>query len=228
LRRDSGFTLVEVLLGLLIFSLIAAGLYGTFRGGLSVNRRVQEVNTGYQEIRWIFDQMASDLENAINYDFSGSYPDLKSFEGGAEQIRLVVDGKNGLMVVTYSLKEPSATSVITTIVNRKASKMKSMVLTHEEAARTRLLIRTEEPLVSFLGKHEPQDQEVLSFLVRNNGLKFSYAAKSPESSSEVPWENSWSKDTLPALVKMDLLLANFDSSQGDLSFSREIWVPMGS
>ncbi|GEM_PF-1659687 len=224
-----GFTLVEVLLGLLIFSFIAAGLYGTFRGGLAVSRRVQEVNTGYKEIRWILEQMASDFENTVYYDFIKSYPNLKSFEADADTIRMLVASPDGLVMVSYALQEPAANSVFKTIVNRKAKKLTSMVAHSQEINRTKLLVRTEQPLRNFFGQGtQGMGREVLSFLVRKNGLHFFYTNGALLPNKEISWQSTWDDPSVPSMVKVDLVLANFESGSGDFSLSREFWIPMGS
>ena len=224
-----GFTLIEVLLGLLIFSFIAAGLYTTFRGGLAVSRRVQEVNTGYRDVRWIFEQMTNDFENAVWYDFSRSYPNLKSFEAGPDTVRMLVADRDGLSAVRYSVQEPAANSVFKTIVNRKAKKLSSMVANSQETNSTKLLIRTRQPLANFLSQTDQgKEQEVLSFLVRENGLHFSYSDGSLSPDKNITWQSAWDNLLFPLMIKVDLVLANFESGAGDFSLSREFWVPLGN
>jgi type II secretory pathway component PulJ len=227
LNRRSGFTLVELLLGFLIFSFIASGLYGTFRACLTVSRRAQETNTGYRELRWILDQIALDLTNAVEYDFSGSYPNLKAMDGAPNHIRMIVVGKDGLQAVNYDLKDPEAQKVTTTIVHRNLKRAEPTVMVKDQTGPTKILMRTQQPLADFLNHADSKNQEVLSFLVRDNGLKFSYAPTQAATSESIAWTLSWDKDSLPSLVRMDLDLVNRQAGQPDLKVSRDFWIPAG-
>jgi len=79
-----GFTVIELLIALSIFAVIAVTLYSTFFAGISTWKRSGD-NTGiYQDIRVAFDDIARDLKNMIYFtkDDESAY----IFSGTSEQV----------------------------------------------------------------------------------------------------------------------------------------------
>ena len=80
----AAFTVIELLIALSIFSVIAITLYSTFFAGISTWKRSGD-NTGiYQNIRVTFDDIARDLKNMIYFtkDDESAY----IFSGTSEQV----------------------------------------------------------------------------------------------------------------------------------------------
>src|SRR3569833_3026891 len=88
-KQEHSFSLVELLLGLLIFSIIALTLYSMFSTGLKVDEKSHYISQSYQEARLSFDMLSQDLENAFIYDTSASYPDQLSFVGDPAHLGLI-------------------------------------------------------------------------------------------------------------------------------------------
>ncbi len=65
MSRRAGFTLVELLLGLSLFSVIGLAAYGSLRSGLEAQRRVTERALEDQLVRGLLDLIAADLEAAF-------------------------------------------------------------------------------------------------------------------------------------------------------------------
>lgn len=80
--RKPGFTLIEVLVALTIFSLIALGLYSAFRTGVMSSQRMDEMFEQAQSVRALATRMEIDLTNAFAYlsddtRFKGNGRDLE-------------------------------------------------------------------------------------------------------------------------------------------------------
>ncbi len=71
--------MIEALLGLAIFSVIAVTLYSTFWSGIQIDQRLED--RIYRQASWALEGMARELQNATIYDFSSSYPDINGFLG---------------------------------------------------------------------------------------------------------------------------------------------------
>ncbi len=67
MKRSRGFTLIELLLGFLLFSLIGAGLYGTFQTGMMAYRRSEEGSGFYHEMRLFWNRFMRDISNMFDY-----------------------------------------------------------------------------------------------------------------------------------------------------------------
>ncbi len=73
-KNNHAFTLIELLLGLSIFALIALSVYSVFWGGMRMTRKAKHLNPIYREMRLALDLLSVELENMVPYDFSGSTP----------------------------------------------------------------------------------------------------------------------------------------------------------
>lgn len=97
LKRKIGLTLIELLVALSIFAVALSSIYAVFRTGTISSRRIQEHIERYQPIRFILEQLSTELRNAIYY------PDIK-FEGTSISIsfvNLVKEPAN----IKYSVKQ---------------------------------------------------------------------------------------------------------------------------
>lgn len=79
MRRRNGFTLVELLVSLSIFSLLAVAVYSVFAGGVGTWRRAQVFSSTYQTARLVLDKIGRDLGRTVR--ISGS-----EFSGGPARL----------------------------------------------------------------------------------------------------------------------------------------------
>jgi prepilin-type N-terminal cleavage/methylation domain-containing protein len=80
-RKEQGFTLIELVVSLTIFSVISLSVYSSFASGISVWRKAQEFSSVYQTARLLLDHMAMELKNAVKVfgtEFNGG-PRMISF-----------------------------------------------------------------------------------------------------------------------------------------------------
>lgn len=61
------FTLIELLIALSIFAVVAVTLYSAFFAGVSVWKRSGDTSGSYQDISAVFDDIARDLKNAVYF-----------------------------------------------------------------------------------------------------------------------------------------------------------------
>ena len=63
IRNETGFTLLEIILGVLIFTMVIAAVYTTFRTGITVYRSGTSVKTVYVTSRAVLDNLQPDLRS---------------------------------------------------------------------------------------------------------------------------------------------------------------------
>lgn len=110
LLARAGFTFVELMLVVSIFSIVALAIYSTFDIGISAWKKAQEAQNLYQDIRLALDKMAADLENAVLYS---EKEDFSNFEGKQDLISFyslvetsqTIPAHHRLRKITYSLKD---------------------------------------------------------------------------------------------------------------------------
>src|SRR5580698_3940821 len=81
IKPHQGFTLIELLLGLAITAIIGVCVYNMFWSAMRLDDKMRHVHDNYMEILMADQGLTHDLENAVNLDFSASYPDSVIFDG---------------------------------------------------------------------------------------------------------------------------------------------------
>lgn len=66
-KNISGFTLIETLVALSIFSVVVLAIYSTFSVGITARNRGEEISDLYQKARIILDRMAIEMRNTVKY-----------------------------------------------------------------------------------------------------------------------------------------------------------------
>lgn len=94
--KPTGFTLIEILIGLSIFTIIITSIYATFRQGISVFRRSEEKIALYQEVRLALEEICSAIRNTVSLG-------AEKFEGNSTSLNFVtIDAqKQILSKITY-------------------------------------------------------------------------------------------------------------------------------
>ena len=228
-----GFTLIETLLGLTIFSIIALSLYGTFRSGVMINRREGSNNRIYRQAYLIFEGMAKDLESARAYNFTNSYPQRKSFSGKGNQVTFLSVDDQGLISVTYSLQPPEYSSVYQVMIGKHTARNTSLVSEYTERVSRALFVREEN--LFFQAPDLPQEKkprhEILSANVREGGLHFSYPYGQTQGGEvKVVWKDVWEEDYPPAGIKVSLDFIHLDKSRESgqaVTLEKIISIPTG-
>ncbi len=125
-RKEQGFTLIELVVSLTIFSVISLSIYSSFAGGISVWRKAQEFSSVYQTARLLLDDIAMELKNAVKV--SGT-----EFNGGPRRLSFITfrQGSHGasarrdsqIAKVTFEVRrDPSAAGYA--LFRRQASNLK--------------------------------------------------------------------------------------------------------
>lgn len=204
--NSRGFTLIEMILGLLIFSIIAVSLYSTFSMAISVWKKSEDVNRIYREAKWSLEKIASSLKNADFFDFTKNYPDIKLFSGQSDKVSFYITSDTGLKKIGYSL----------------------------EKLDKRNLFSLEEKTQDFVGCLSGQElglkKASLTSLVKEEGLKFSYAYRTidSEATETLLWKDSFAGQVyLPRLVKIALTLVNPKDLKQEKTFTKIVFIPTG-
>jgi prepilin-type N-terminal cleavage/methylation domain-containing protein len=83
LKSGKGFTFIEMIIAVTIFSIIAVSIYSTFNAGIRVWLKTNPMIEANQSTRLFFAIIARDLKNAVKY------PDIKdvpNFEGESDRM----------------------------------------------------------------------------------------------------------------------------------------------
>lgn len=222
------FTLVELLLGVTIFAVIAVCLYATFSSGFRLSEQSEKNNKTYREIRWVLELMTQDLENMVPYDFLRSYPDRKAFEGDKDKIVLLLAEEGGLKAIRYFLSQAKRDEVKKTIIGKTYKKNVNQTVSFKQEENKYYLIRESIPFLDYLeGISDDDNQEVLSKDIAPDGLGFSFAYLKEEEGSDIIWKDSWEQDYIPFGVHIEIKFVSLENNKEPFMVSRDVLVPAG-
>lgn len=231
-RSLTGFTFVEVLLGLLIFSLIALVLYSTFFSGLEVQRRADAQGAMSHELKMALDSMARELEQAVPLTLDHLAPDLKSLDGRAQEVVFWhVDKDDAIKRVSYYLKDQDQARVRLTLVAEHLKNNVTVVNTQSAQLRAKVLMRKEMSFRDAVSSHPPSPllEEVVLENIQPDSFSFQYAYLDPgQGEPTLSWKKEWTYDYLPSGIRIQLTLAPWDEKGTPAPVLKEIYNPCGS
>ncbi len=228
LRRKNGLTLIELLLGLSLFGVMAVSLYLVFQNGLMVSRRAQEQSADDWQTFFAVELIAQDLENMVQY--SNRSAGEGGLKGKENELSVIIAAEDGLKEVRYFLLSPEKTVIYKTEVRRVGAGLAEFKKQSAQAkSRAMMLVRevSEFPCQERPCKSAETFQEVASFRVMENGLKFLYTAGAGENQQgDLKWDPQWKDMALPLGVAVEI---NFIDPNGELAYtmSKRVLIPGG-
>ncbi|MCF6263684.1 MAG: type II secretion system minor pseudopilin GspJ [Xanthomonadales bacterium] len=144
---NGGFTLLELLVALSIFSLIVTAGY---TGLNSLNRALQlqrEASSQLADIQWAVSRMERDLIQVVNRSLRTENTLLPAFSGDSRQLRLVTLSGNSLLQQPLSEERPIHWQWQQPLLSRRAWSLPDRLSSNPPMAHSRLLENVE--LVDF-------------------------------------------------------------------------------
>lgn len=196
--KRKGFTFIELLVSISIFSIIIVSLYSAFRVGLSAYRKGEQIASLNQKIRLCLDSMALDLRNS--YKFSDTESGFK-----AENNK----------VSFYCLKK-----------KRVSAKSGSFQICRVEYSKgeSQLLRGTFTSKLAFSDQAQTKAEILLDNVV-NVIIEFPYKE---EDKQKIVWKDYWlEKDALPLGIKINLEVSQPGNSSKLLNYTKYVYMPLG-
>jgi len=196
-QKRKGFTVLELILGLVIFALVGFCLFQMLINGVETYKRAAFSSRTYLQMFKAFDTFDQDFGDMFRFDFSNVDPTWLSFSGDASSMQMVVSAHDGIRVIRYKKVDNGAQVTI---------KRQSM------------------PLKDFLADRNVQTngQIVIKNIV-NDGFKLSYAKSFPQTPGvkrQLEWQSTWMLPEFPAAVKVEMRLVGFKERQLPIEFTR--------
>jgi type II secretory pathway component PulJ len=195
-----------MLLGLVIFAVIATGLYGVLAGALKLQKKMRSVHARCQDMRAAFDVIARDMENAVAYPFVKGRSDRLAFEGKGDKVAFFLPTDAGIVLVDYYAGDIDFAVRSETRVRRVKSIRESFE--YEKGVNKRqYLVRRTLPLASVLaGKTDGTVTQALLAGLDTDGLKLEYGvvSKPVQGTREVKFQGEWKDNQLPDLIRVQV------------------------
>jgi prepilin-type N-terminal cleavage/methylation domain-containing protein len=204
--NSKSFTLIETLLGLAIFSVIAVGLYGVLSGAIKIDGRVKRIHQHAGDVRTAFDIVSTDLENALAYPFVKGSSDRLAFEGGKDSVSFFLPTDGGIVQVDYYAGDIDFGTRKDTKVRRVKNIRESFEYEKGEKPR-QFLVRRSMPLVSLLsGSGSGVSAQALCGGLSADGLRLRYGLweKDAAGIAQLKIEDKWKDNRLPDVIYVEL------------------------
>ena len=223
MKNKRAFTLLDVLLGLLIMSVVMTSIYALFSVSIRLFQKAKKAGEVYQEARWVFMQITQDIENMRPYDFSGSYPGKLDFSGDSGGISFIRSSGGELKVIRYYLMLPERDKVHQVVVLDKDAALKSIVVSSDEEVYE--LIREEQSLKDYL---QPENESsavrnVWSSGIRKDGLKFLFGKVDYEGGGALIWESRWESSSWPVMLRIEM----GPWARQEVVLAKSVFIPSG-
>jgi len=225
----SGFTLVELLLGLAISAIIGLSVYNMFWSAMKLDDKMRRIHDTYTEVLMADQALSRDLENAISLDMSGSYPDAVIFDGQSQEFSFLTQTSNGIKRVRYYsglMDGSTAKSMIGRVVNPSNE--------GENQSKGSLpfvfLLRQESSLADWLNETDTQTStQIVAFGLKKESFNCQYAAFVKDlhdsGTKQIVYKDNWAdKKGLPMSVSCSFVL--YDPKNPNLGqlFKRDIFL----
>ncbi len=223
------FTLLELLLGLSIFSLVATGVYSTYFVGIRLSERAQSQNMVISEINWSLQALSHELESMTFYNFEKSYEDKQAFLGKDDEVAFLLKKDNELYRVRYYLDSSEYGSVVTTEIGKTYTKNVKVENKDVGQERTYNLMREQTLFRDFLsgGSSGAVQKEIISSHVKSQGLSLSYGYFQSKDDEDIIFKDQWGQSGIPMHVKLEV---EFNWGQKDVNntvLQKDILIPHG-
>jgi type II secretion system protein J len=175
----AGFTLLELLVSLSIFSIISLAVYSSFAGGIGAWRTAQEFSTTFQTARLLLDDMARELKNAVSISET-------EFVGERKKLSFLTVRQS-----PYSTNQPA---------NHKITRV-TYELRRDQNSSGDALFRLEASDIDE-SQGSQEETELMVGSISEFALQYTYKDGKGE---VLPWKDSWGlSDEIPLGVKMTL------------------------
>lgn len=223
--RSYGFTLVEVLLAVVIFSVVGLSLYGSFAAGTRLNRKLESTLRLQRDAVWTLERIARDMENMVDYDFRNSYPELKSFSVEPGSVAFLVPSEQGLKAVRYQLQRSKNGEIRETRIGSMTRENVAVTEQKTIDRRENVMVREEQDFFSFVSKgFEGAAAEVLLKPLVDDSFKISFLQSQGQEQSEGEWSETWER----GIPRGARILLTIDDGNAEKTFQRVVLVPQGN
>lgn len=225
-----GFTLVEILLGISIFSLIALTVFNVLNNGIRISRQSGGADDTDRQFLFMFELLERELQNIVPYDFSGISETQRAFVGDSASMMFITITGGELKAVRYFLEDAPAGTQHQEIIGKVHSGNVSVTESSSALLMTKNLIREEMPMAEFLAddfvfNESHSRAQILASSVEPAGFKIEYGSENREgglSFGIYPPEKE-----IPQIVRVSLKIRTADQNAGAVELSRKILIPIG-
>jgi prepilin-type N-terminal cleavage/methylation domain-containing protein len=224
-----GFTLVELLLGLMICAIIGLSIYNMFWSALKFDDKMRRVHDNYMEVLMADQGLAHDLENAVKLDFSASYPEEVIFDGQKTELSFLTQTPRGIKRVRYYSGLPNEDPATRSMIGRVTNPSNKITAYSNGSLPVEFLMRQESSLADWLNEtaNDTSTQIVAAGLKKDSfNCRYAPFVKDLHTSGAagIVYADTWDDKDLPLAVSCDFTLYDPKKPEEGLMFKRDIFL----
>jgi prepilin-type N-terminal cleavage/methylation domain-containing protein len=228
-KRRLGFTLVELLLGLAITAIIGASVYNMFWTSMKLDDKMRRVHDNYMEVLMADQALTYDLENAINLDLSGSYPDAVIFDGHPQEFSFLTQTAQGIKRVRYYSGLLDEGNVTKSMIGRVVNPSNSIKNYSAGSLPIEFLVRQESSLADWLNEtNTDTSTQIVAAGLKKGSFNCQYAPFVKDlhtsGSQGVDYKETWNDKGLPLAVSCSFVLYDPKNPLDGLMFKHDIFL----
>ena len=224
-----GFTLVELLLGMVITAIIGLTVYNMFWQSMKLDDKMRRVHENYTEILMANQAMTHDLENAITIDFSASYPGSKIFDGQTQEFSFLTQTPKGIRRVRYYSGLYDQGAVTREMIGRVVNLSSKEAINVKGSLPVEFLLRQESSLADWLNETTIDTSvQIVAAGLKKESFSCRYAPYVKNlhttGSKGIDYKDSWEDKGLPLSVSCNFVLYDPKNPQQGLMFRRDMFL----
>lgn len=227
--KTKGFTLVELLLGMMIGAIIGVSVYNMFWSAVKLDDKMRRIHENYMELLMADRGLTLDLENAVNLDLSASYPGAIIFDGKKTEFSFLTQTPNGIKRVRYFRGLPDADDVTKAMIGRVTNPSKKITNFSSDASPVEFLMRQESSMADWLNETaNDTTTQIVAAGLKKGSFNCQYAPFVNNLHTTGPkgivYADSWEEKGLPMSVSCNFLLYDPQKPLAGLLFKRDIFL----
>jgi prepilin-type N-terminal cleavage/methylation domain-containing protein len=228
-NKIDGFTLVELLLGLMIAAIIGVCVYNMFWTGLKLDDKMRRVHDNYMELLMADQGLTHDLENAINLDLSASYPGSVIFDGQKQEFSFLTQTPKGIKRVRYFSGLPNQGNITKTMIGRVTNPSKKITDFSNSSLPVEFLLRQESSMADWLNETANDTSiQIVAAGLKKGSFNCQYAPFVKDlhttGAKGIVYAETWEDKGLPMSVSCNFILYDPKQPQEGLMFKRDIFL----
>jgi len=221
-----GFTLVELLLGLAITAIIGISIYNMFWSAMKLDDKMRRVHDNYMEVLMATQSLTHDLENAVDLDYSASYPDSVVFDGQKEEFSFLTQTPMGIKHVRYYSGLFNGPQVTRAMIGRVTN---PSITNSRESLPVEFLLRQQSSLADWLNETTNDTSvQIVAAGFKKESFNCQYAPFVKDlhtgGAKAIVYKDTWSDKGLPMAVSCSFILYDVKNPQAGLMFKRDIFL----
>ena len=229
IKIPGGFTLVELLLGLVITAIIGASVYNMFWSAMKLDDKMRRVHDNFMEVLMADQALTHDLENAISLDFSGSYTGAVIFDGQKGEFSFLTQTPKGIKRVRYYSGLYDQGMVTKTMIGRVVNPLSREAIYSKGNVPIEFLLRQESSLADWLNETETETTtQVVAAGLKKGSFSCRYAPLVKDlhttGSKGIDYKELWDGNGLPMAVSCSFILYDPQRPEAGLNFKRDIFL----